>query len=234
VDFRPLASGSSGNCYRVDDGSTALLLECGLPLARIRQALDFRLRDIEGCLVTHEHGDHAKSVSDLMRAGVNVYASPGTWAALFPLKREAAYRARSIDDLGGQFTIGTWIVTPFEAAHDAAEPLGFLLDSYVTGERLLYSGDTCYIHPRFAGLTHVAIECNNTWDAIRQGEALQAVRNRVVRTHMSLETVKDFLAANDLTRVSEIWLLHLSDQHSDAAAFVREIQEQTGKVVRVA
>jgi hypothetical protein len=51
---------------------------------------------------------------------------------------------------------------------------------------------------------------------------------------MSLETCKGFLRANDLSRVQEIWLLHLSDANSDAARFKREIQELTGKVVYVA
>lgn len=51
---------------------------------------------------------------------------------------------------------------------------------------------------------------------------------------MSLETVKGFLAANDLSRVREIWLLHLSDDHSDAERFRREVMELTGKEVHVA
>lgn len=51
---------------------------------------------------------------------------------------------------------------------------------------------------------------------------------------MSLETAKEFLRANDLSRVQEIWLLHLSDDNSDAERFKREIQGLTDKPVYVA
>jgi hypothetical protein len=42
------------------------------------------------------------------------------------------------------------------------------------------------------------------------------------------------MQANDLSKVQEIWLLHLSDGNSDADRFKREIQELTGKPVYVA
>jgi phosphoribosyl 1,2-cyclic phosphodiesterase len=230
VDIDVLGSGSSGNCYRISDGQTPLLIECGLPFREIREALDFKLSEIAGCLVSHEHMDHAKAARDLMKAGVDVYASAGTVVAL----GWQGHRVCPVRTGHGPFALGTWRVIPFPAEHDAAEPLGFLLDSTATGERLLYSGDTCFIRPRFAGLTHIMCEANNSWAAVRGGSAPESVKHRVLKTHMSLATVKDFLLANDLTRVQEIILLHLSDQHSDAEAFRREVQELTGKVVRVA
>jgi|AntDeeMinimDraft_5_1070356.scaffolds.fasta_scaffold16527_4 phosphoribosyl 1,2-cyclic phosphodiesterase len=45
---------------------------------------------------------------------------------------------------------------------------------------------------------------------------------------------QDFLRANDLSRVKEIHLLHLSDRNSNAERFKREIQEISGKPVYVA
>ena len=45
---------------------------------------------------------------------------------------------------------------------------------------------------------------------------------------------QDFLRANDLSRVKEIHLLHLSDENSNAERFKREIQEISGKPVYVA
>ena len=54
---------------------------------------------------------------------------------------------------------------------------------------------------------------------------------RVIDTHFALEDVKEFLKANDLSKVKEIYLIHLSDGNSDAEQFKREIQELTGKTV---
>ena len=72
--IRPIASGSSGNCYYVSDGITELLLDCGIPIKRICEALwdmGTRLSNIEGCFVTHSHGDHVKAAQKLANAGVD-------------------------------------------------------------------------------------------------------------------------------------------------------------------
>lgn len=232
MDIRPLASSSAGNCYLLSDGSTALLLEAGIPLKKIREGIGFRLSEIAGCLVSHEHADHAKAAADVMKAGVDVYASRGTVESL-GLSGHRVHPVRSRE----QFRLGTWNVLPFEVEHDAAEPLGFLLASE-SGEKLLYATDTYYIRYRFLGLTHIAIECNFSIEILNQnimeGRVPAAMKPRLLRSHFSLEHVKEFLLANDLSRVQEIWLLHLSDTNSDADLFKREIQELTGKQVFIA
>jgi phosphoribosyl 1,2-cyclic phosphodiesterase len=55
-----------------------------------------------------------------------------------------------------------------------------------------------------------------------------------MQSHFSLENVKEFLKANDLSRVRQIWLLHLSDGNSDAELFKQEIEKLTGKLIFVA
>ncbi|MBC7340854.1 MAG: MBL fold metallo-hydrolase [Clostridia bacterium] len=232
IEISVLASGSWGNCYRVTDGSTPLLLECGVKFREIQKWLGFRVQDLGGCLVSHEHQDHAKAVREMLRAGVDCYMSKGTQEALgLDSHRVKVIEARR------QFQIGSWTVLPFETQHDAAEPLGFLLANRA-GEKLLYATDTYYIRYRFKGLTHIMVECNYAIDILRQNIEAGAVpaelKNRILRSHFSLNNVKDFFAANDLSLVQEIWLLHLSDGNSDADRFKREIQELTGKVVMVA
>jgi len=82
MDIDIFASGSSGNLYRVDDGRTQVLLECGITFARIQKALSFKLSKIDGCLITHEHMDHAKAVKELLLRGTDCYMSKGTAEAL--------------------------------------------------------------------------------------------------------------------------------------------------------
>ena len=55
MTFTSLASSSHGNCYVVNDGETAILLECGISFRRIKKGLGFDLSAIRGCLVSHEH-----------------------------------------------------------------------------------------------------------------------------------------------------------------------------------
>jgi phosphoribosyl 1,2-cyclic phosphodiesterase len=226
MEIHVLASSSAGNCYRVSDGSTPLLLECGIRFADIRQKLHFHLSEIAGCIISHEHGDHSKSVKNVIKAGIDCYMSKGTAEALgVSGHRVKVIKARE------QFQVGTWTILPFKTEHDSAEPLGFLMAS--GNKKVLFATDTAYIRYRFEGLTHILIECNYDIDVLDQnvkaGVLPEEMRKRIRRSHLELQNVKEFFRANDLSQVEQIYLLHLSDNNSDAERFKREIMEITGK-----
>lgn len=231
IEITALASSSKGNCYRITDGHTPLLLECGINYRDIQKGFDFRMSEVAGCLVTHEHGDHCKSIKDVLKAGIDVYTSSGTVEALsINHHRIKTVRAKE------QFQLGTWTILPFDVQHDVSEPLGFLLANQA-GEKLLFATDTYYIKYRFQGLTHVMVECNYSMKILNEnilnGRTPKVMEKRLMRSHFSLENLKDFLLANDLKKVKEIWLLHLSDSNSNAEQFKHEVMELTGKMVFV-
>lgn len=233
MDIKILASGSKGNCYYISDGHTPLLLECGINISRVRDGLDYKLSEIQGCLLSHEHGDHSKAVGDVLRSGIDVYMSNGTKDAL----GLSGHRIHTIESRDS-FRVGTWTIRAFETQHDAAEPLGYFIQSFEAGERLLFATDTYYIRYKFPLLNYVMIECNYATDILQSnldaGLIPSALKNRLLTSHFSLDNVKQFLKANDLSQVKAIYLLHLSDGNSDADRFKREIQELTGKVVYIA
>ncbi len=224
MEFRVLASGSDGNAYKVSDGNTALLLDAGIPFKSIQKALQFRVRDIAGCLVTHEHGDHCKAVEDLAHAGMDIYASKGTFEA----KGFSGHRMRVVESLK-QFTVGTFLILPFDVEHDAAEPLGFLLHSMSTGEKLLYFTDTYYLRYKFSGLTVIAGECNHSIEAIHDSVANGLIPEelvpRLVRSHMSIENFLGFIEANDMSTVKQIYLIHISKNNGDPESFRKLVQK---------
>jgi phosphoribosyl 1,2-cyclic phosphodiesterase len=232
IDIKCLGSSSAGNAYRITDGHTSLLIEAGFPFKEIQKALNFRMSDIAGCLITHEHQDHSKAAKDVMKVGIPVYTSKGTAEAL----NLSGHRLKPIK-AHQQFVIGTWTIKPFEVEHDAEEALGFVLAN-TEGDRLVFLTDTYYCRYKFTGLTHIMVECNYSIDIVNQrivaGELHPGQKKRLLRSHFGLEHVKGFLKANDISKVQEIWLLHLSDGNSDAARFKTEIQETTGKLVHVA
>lgn len=232
ITITPLASSSAGNAYRITDGKTALLLEAGIRFKDIQRALQFKVSGLSGCLISHEHGDHSKAVRDLMKAGINVYASAGTFEAL----KLTGHRAKTVR-AKEQFCIGTWTVLPFDVQHDVSEPMGFLLANQ-DGDKLLFATDTYYIKYRFEGLTHLLIECNYSESILNANIAAGIVpaimKARLIRSHFSLENMKDFIRANDMSRVQEIWLIHLSDSNSNADLFKRELQELTGRPIYIA
>lgn len=176
--------------------------------------------------------DHSKAVKDIMRAGIDCYISAGTAEALgLSGHRLHIIKAKQ------RFRIGTWTILPFETQHDAQEPLAFLLANQ-DGDKMLYATDTYFIRYRFAGLTHIAVECNYSMDILRtnvaNGSVEPALKNRILKSHFSLENAKKFLQANDLSKVQEIWLLHLSEQNSCEKRFKEEVQKITGKPTYIA
>jgi len=217
--FTQHASSSAGNLYTLSNNTEQIIIEAGIPFREIQKALRFSLGGFSGCLITHEHQDHAKAARDLLKAGVDVYMSKGTADAL-NLK---SHRLHIIEP-GKQFKIGGFSIMPFSIEHDCKEPLGFLVQS--GADKLLFVTDTHYVRYRFNGLTLIAVECNHSLDLITELEPVR--RKRLMETHMSLETCVELLKANDLSKVRQIHLLHLSSGNSDAELFQRTIEDLTG------
>ena len=226
------ASGSSGNLYRLDDGRTQILLECGIIFREIQKHLDFKLSSIAACLITHEHKDHCHAVRELLVRGIPCYMSGGTALALGLVDDPAVHIVGERE----LFTVGTWSVLPFATQHDAAEPIGFLMEN--GEERILYATDTYYIRYKFPPCTVIMIECNHSYAIVdrrvENGELDRVLARRLVKSHMSMENLLDFFKANDMTKVRQIYLLHLSADNSDAAEFKKTVQQETGVEVYIA
>lgn len=234
-----IGSSSRGNSYVLDNGSEALVIECGEPLIEVKKVLDFRVDRITACIVTHEHGDHARFVVDYLRARIPVYATKGTIEELIMRYDIPAYqRGMFIEvELLKKTSFGGWSIIPFEAMHDAIDPCGYLIYHEDMGTTL-FATDTYYIHNRFRGLNHVMIECNYRDDIAKRnyedGSLPKVAYKRLKRSHLSYDNCVRFLESNDLTKTNNIVLMHLSDGNSDSADFQRGIEELTGKSVYVA
>lgn len=235
ITFEPLASSSAGCAYKVSDGISApLLLDCGMRFEELRKALDFRVTELAGCLLSHAHQDHSRAALGIARAGVNVYGSAETWRELKP---GDAYKYRMMHlEPKGRYKIDEWTVLPFEAVHDVGT-LGFLIGSPCE-DRLLYLTDSCYSPFKFEGLTHVCVEANHSLSLMREnaeaGKIDRARFHRTARSHFSIERVEEMLVANDLSKVRELHLLHLSDSNSDEREFKSRLEKKFGIPVKVA
>lgn len=234
-----LGSGSKGNSYAVDDGHSVLLLEAGLPASKILAGYRKLLPRVAGCLITHEHMDHAKGIAELARRGVPLYLSEGTRKQISDVRNPYALhiiRAYEPFQLYEQ-SEALWTVVPWAAQHDAAEPLGFLIQSCTTGEKLLFATDTDFIPNTFRGLNIIMIECNYSNQlidkSVEEGYTPASAAARIRNAHFALHDVKAMLAANDLSQVSHIYLLHVSAANGNKQLFEKEIRAFTGIPVTV-
>lgn len=230
MKLKVINSGSKGNAYILENEDEALLIECGVNIASIRNAFKFDYSKLLGCIVTHEHGDHSKSVRELMKYGINVHATEGTHAAL---KTTMHHRA-CMFKLHKTFKLGNFSIMPFDVLHDAVEPCGFLINHPETGT-VLFITDLIFCAYTFPNLNNIIIEANYDDDiAKRKLNDMEFLRNRIIKNHMSLDTCIKTLKANDLSKVNNIVLIHLSDSNSDEVMFKDRVSEATGKTVTIA
>lgn len=230
--FEAMASSSHGNAYMVSDKETRILLECGISHKKLQKLSGFRLSEFAGCLVSHEHKDHALSVPELIKDGMTVYMSEGTAAALGLSDTEL--EAVEAMESGKQFSIGSIDIVPFSTFHDAAEPLGFLLKSREDGDILAFATDTVNLRYRFPGLNILAIEANYDKAILERCEKMpEKIRHRITNSHMEIDTLCSYLKTLDLSQCREIFLLHLSDATSHEGHFINKVGRAVPSSVKV-
>lgn len=219
MEFLSLASSSKANAYLVCDGDTKLLLECGLAYKELLKHLSFKLSEISGCLISHEHKDHSRCAKNVLEAGVPVYTSYGTAESL-------GLSCVNIIEEKEMFSVGTFDIIPFFTFHDAKEPMGFYIRSRTTNKRLLFATDTAAINYEFSGLNTIAIECNYIRDVLERALHLpEKVVYRIKQSHMEAHETLRYLTTLDMSKAENIYLLHLSDACSDAGRILSMFSE---------
>jgi len=228
-----IGSGSKGNCYLLEASTgEILMIECGVHIKQIKQALNFDFSKVVGCIVTHSHLDHSKSIHEVLGLGINVWASEATHEARGTTMN---HRSCVFENMGDAF-LGHFTVKAFDVQHDVPT-FGFLINHPECGNTLFLT-DTFYCKYTFKNLNNIIIEANFSREIIdlkmQNGHAPKFLRDRILKSHLSLEYCKELLQANDLSQVNNIHLIHLSDSNSNEVQFQREIAELTGKNVTVA
>lgn len=189
------------------------------------------MNKVVGALCTHEHKDHSFALSDALNAGIKVVSSRGTAKACGLDHHRFNFLSH-----GQKTKLGNFEIMAFDVLHDCVEPINFLIRHPETG-LIAFITDTYYVPNVFPGLNNIIIEanyCQKIIDKKLLESGMKFLRDRVIRSHMNIETCKKFLLANDLSAVNNIVLVHLSDSNSNAIEFQKTIENATQKNVSVA
>lgn len=215
-----LGSGSSGNCSLLSDGDTHVLIDAGfsyVEICRRLQAAGFDAGRLTAVLVTHEHQDHVQSVHTVTnRLKIPFFSTQGTF--------DAAFTKRKFFDWheivpGRGFSIGRFVIHPITLPHDAADPVGFRIES---GDKTLaHLTDFGYvsglIRESLAQCDLVVVEANHDIEMLRNGPYPWPLKQRIASRlgHLSndalLELLPDFVGP----RLQHIVLGHLSETNNN-------------------
>jgi len=222
MQFTAHHSSSSGNLYQVESDAGMLLIDPGVPISKIKAALAFRLSAVDAALCSHQHGDHSKGIPAIAKAGIDCFMLPETAEAI----KFDGHRLKTVTPLE-QFSVAGFNVLPFPAQHDVPN-IGFLITD--GKDKLMFLVDSFYCKYTFKGLTHIALAINYSEETLAN-DLHPVRRKRLYKSHMSLKNAITMLQSNDLSRVREIHLLHMSRDNSNPDYFKSEVQRATGKPV---
>ncbi len=232
MELKVLGSSSAGNCYLLENENECLIIEAGVKFSEVKKALGFKTAKISGLILTHEHGDHARHVLEYAESGINCYASNGTLRAL----KSSSHRYYAVEKFK-RTQIGNFSIIPFDVKHDVAEPFGFLIFHKDMGCAMFLT-DTHYCEYTFKGINHFIIEANYSEQILSErvfkGEVKAFLQNRIIQSHMSLETCIETIKANDLQSAKNVVLIHLSDGNSNEAMFKKAVEQSCGVPTQVA
>ncbi|HDY87960.1 MAG TPA: MBL fold metallo-hydrolase [bacterium] len=227
MKFTQLASSSTGNLYTLENRSgQRILIECGISWPDIREALDYELSNIEGCLISHFHADHSKAVRDVIKAGIDVYASLETHDELDTIENRRAKILRP--NVWSQ--IEDFAILPFATTHDCLGSLGFIVDD--SKHTMLFMTDSCKLDYSFkTKFQIVALECsyNKQWllRKVDEGSIHETVAKRLLTSHMSetecLRTLHDFIC---LDKCTELHLIHCSADNINKERLKKEFVKE--------
>lgn len=125
-----LGSGSAGNCAVVEADQCRLLLDGGLSARQIATRLELagiQPIDIDGILLTHEHGDHVCGLEVFCKKfAIPIYCNPLTGESMRHGSKLSG-REWKYFQTGAEFCIKDITIETFPVPHDAVDPVGFVL-----------------------------------------------------------------------------------------------------------
>ncbi|MGC9028862.1 MAG: MBL fold metallo-hydrolase [Desulfomonilaceae bacterium] len=216
MQITPLASGSSGNSFLVQEKGYSILVDAGLSAKQITERLDQVGVDpssLRGILVSHGHSDHVKGVGVLSRKyKLPLYMNNGTWEEIN--RYIGQIHSLELFETGRAFQVACFKVHPFAVPHDSAEPVGFRIS--VGAARLGIATDlgsiTSLVTTVLQDLQVVVLESNHDPQMLRDGpypwELKQRVKGRLGHlSNMDTGKILERIASDELQAVI---LAHLS------------------------
>ena len=227
--FSSLGSGSEGNALLAEAGRTLVLMDCGFGLQDtiLRLArLGVSPEQLDGIVVTHEHGDHIGGVARLARKfDLPVWLTHGTLRSQ-PKAFSGIAHINEIDSHQA-FAIGDIEIIPYPVPHDAAEPVQFVFSDGTRRLAVLTDtgSSTAHIEQTLSGCNALVLECNHDSDMLMKGDYPFALKQRVGGRfgHLNNHEAAGILSRLDVSNLQHLIAAHLSRKNNTPDLAVRAL-----------
>ena len=220
LEITHLGSGSRGNATLIVSNDSKILIDCGFSLKQTELRLSRISIDpqtIDAIIVTHHHGDHAKSA---LRASEK-------WNARLYSNTETAIKmgwnpiteCRTFANLERLEISGNLSILPIPVPHDDAENIALIV-SNGDGIRAGFVTDlgeaTVELKRHLKGCSHISIEANYDHQRLMQGPYPDSLKRRITGRggHLSNSQTADILSEILTPDLKTIVLCHLSDKNN--------------------
>ena len=210
-------SGSNGNAFLVQSGTTSLLIDAGVPIRLLRSGLKHAGvddRQLTAALISHEHVDHVRSLPQLLKYQTAQWM--GTDGTIRALRSTGAEWSRIQPGLS--FAVNTLTVTPISVSHDAEEPVGFLIQEGDVRAGIFTdlgesNADVC---SALRGATLIVLESNYDERMLQAGPYPAHLKRRIRGPlgHLGNHACAELLAGHVGEQTAEVWLAHLSEKNN--------------------
>ena len=225
IRFVSFSSGSCGNCSLLLGPHSGILIDAGVGIRRIRKEMEnlhLGYADISAILVTHDHGDHIRSLGSFCkRLAVPVWTTQLLHEALLhhPFTRDW------IGPCKQNLSPGVWNpvtedfdVQYFVVPHDATQCVGYAIRS---GEELFVlmtdMGHTTPEALQWASQANtVVVESNYDMDMLLGGDYPQILKDRISHGigHLSNDACAQAIGTFLHPGLKNLFLCHLSGNNN--------------------
>ena len=225
IRFMSFGSGSSGNCAYVGDERSGFLVDAGVDgeiVENTLRAAGIAMTSVKGIILTHDHGDHVRYIYSLLRnhRHLLVYCTPRVLNGM--LRRHSL--SRRVKDYHRaiykefEFSIGNFVITPFEVMHDGSDNCGFLIRLGQT--TMAIATDLGCISERvdhyFSNVNFMVIESNYDRAMLLSGRYPEYLKARIEKDtgHLDNQVSAQLVADKWHPALSYVFLCHLSNDNN--------------------
>jgi phosphoribosyl 1,2-cyclic phosphodiesterase len=227
-----LSSGSSGNCFFIQEENSAVLIDAGISCKRMLEKLQEikqSPKQIKAIFITHEHSDHTKGADVLARTlKIPIYATNKTIQNSFLCKNsEQIISIKNSETI----KISNLEIEAFSKSHDGKDPVSFTIHSRTeskTTSIITDIGQVCNnVQDSISSSNFLAIEANHDLEMLQNGPYPYFLKQRISSNQGHISNMRSALSVleHSKSKMKNLLLCHLSEKNNNPLKAMQTFQQ---------